>query len=286
MSTGPKMPLAIETRHGGARLRNWVAALAVALPPALLLGALLAAILPAPWRNAAVYASLLFVPCLWAGARIGPTLIARYDDQALQPPPAAEPGLRQAPTLDAAQQRAWAALESWCQAGTGDGRKPFWHPWRLPNIPERLGLAVMAGRDCDRASHLAAAFARHLDRDDELAALSAASRLKGWQLKLAVKWHELWWWRKRHPRQPWDCGYLAPDPAAPDRLARFRPRRPTLIIASTLRGDSLAQTLQTLAAAKAEYHHPVRLLMLDADAQPWPARVYGPGQVTLIQFAS
>ena len=276
----------LAKRRRNDSLRNCAASVAVALPPALLLGALLAAALPGPWRNAGIYACLFFVPCLWAGARVGPTLVARYDGQALMPPPAAQPGLRQAEPLNTAQQRAWAALQSWCQAGTGDGRTPFWHPWRLPDMPERLGLAVMAGGDGDDASRLVAAFARHLDQDDRLAALSAVSRLKGWRLKLAVKWNELWWWRRRHPLQPWDCGYLVQGPAVLDRLAYFRPRRPTLIVADAWRGDSLEPVLQVLAAAKADYRHPVRLLVINADCQHWPARVFGPGQATLIQFGS
>jgi len=286
VSKNPEMSQALAKRRRNDNLRNWAASVAVALAPALLLGALLAAVMPGPWRNAAVYACLFFMPCLCAGARVGPTLVARYDGQALMPPPAAQQGLQQAGPLDMAQQHAWTALQSWCQAGTGDGRTPFWHPWRLPDMPERLGLAVMAGRDGDGASRLVAAFARHLDQDDRLAALSAVSRLKGWRLKLAVKWNELWWWRRRHPRQPWDCGYLVEGPAAQDRLAYFRPRRPTLIVADALRGDSLEPVLQALAAAKADYRHPVRLLMIDAGSQYWPARVYDPGQVKVIEFDS
>ena len=272
-----------DKHRRNASLRNGAASIAVALPPALLLGVLLAAVLPGPWRHAGVYACLFFVPCLWAGARIGPTLIARYDGHALQPLPAAQPGLPQAGSPGATQQRAWATLESWCQAGTGDGRAPFWRPWQLPDMPEPLSLAVMTTGDSDGASRLVVAFARHLDRDDELATLAAVSRLRGWRLQLAVKWNELWWWRKRHPRQPWDCGLLVDSPDAAGRLTHFRPRRPTLIVADAWRGDHLAALLQVLAAAQADYRHPVRLLLLEADTQHWPAHLRDPRQVTVIE---
>lgn len=278
------MNQAPDRNHRNGTFMNCMASIALALPPALLLGALLAAVLPGPWGYAAVYAAVLYPPCLWVGLHIGPTLIARYDGGVLRPPAAAEPGLQQAAPQGAAQQRAWAALRAWCLAGMGDGRAPFWQPRRLPDMAERLGVAVLAGSDGAGASRLVAAFARHLDRDDELAALSAESRLMGLRLKLAVKWHELWWWRARHPRQPWDCGYLVEDAGAMVRLARFRPRRPTLIIAKALSGDALAQVLRVLCAAQAHYRHPVRLLVIEADGQHWPAGAQDLGRVTVIEW--
>lgn len=278
------MSNSLEKPHRNDSLMNWAAGIALALPPALLLGALLAAVLPGPWGYAAVYAAVLYPPCLWVGVHIGPTLIARYDGELLRPPAGADSGLQQAAPLGAAQQRVWVALQSWYLAGTGDGRAPFWQPWRLPDMAERLGVAVLAAPDGVGASRLVAAFARHLDRDDELAALSAQSRLKGLQLKLSVKWHELWWWRKRHPRQPWDCGYLVEGSAALVRLARFRPRRPTLIIANALCGDGLAQVLRVLGATKADYRHPVRLLVVDGDGRHWHAGAQDLGRVTVIEW--
>lgn len=273
-----------ENQHRNDKLRNWAAGIALALPPALLLGALLAAVLPGPWGYAAIYAAALYPPCLWMGVHVGPTLIARYDGALLRPPAGAEPGLQRA-VPQGAEQRVWAALQAWCLAGMGEGRSPFWQPWRLPDMAQRLGVAVLvAPPDGAGAARPVVAFARHLDRDDELAALSAESRLKGLRLKLAVKWHELWWWRKRHPRQPWDCGYLIDDPAMLVRLARFRPRRPTLIIADALRGDALAQALRVLGAAQVDYRHPVRLLVVDADGQRGHAGAHGLGPATVIEW--
>lgn len=283
--------------------KNRLASVAVALPSALLLAMLLEAALLAvglagdPWRDVAILAFALFLPCLWAGARIGPVLIARYDDEALRPEPPTEPGPQRAGPPDVAQQRAWQALESWCQSGMGTGRTPFWRPSLLPDVPERFSLAVMVGEAGAGKLRLADAFARHIDRNAELEALSAESRLKGLRLKLAVKWHELWWWRKRHPRQPWDCGYLVDDSAVAARLADFRPRRPTLIIADSLSDAGLGRALQTLCAAKMNYRHPVRLLVIDAkvpgvlelhfDAgtRRWQTSLGGLGEVPVIDFA-
>ena len=273
-----------EKRQHNGNLKNWVVGIALALPPAALLGALLAAVLPGPWGYAVVYAAVLYPPWLWVGLHIGPTLIARYDGELLAPPAGAEPGLRQATPQGAAEQRVWAALQSWCHAGMGDGRMPFWQPARLPDMAERLGVAVLVGGDGEGAARLVAAFARQLDRDDELAALSAESRLQGLRLKLAVKWHELWWWRRRHPRQPWDCGYLSEGPAMVVRLAQFRPRRPTLIIANALGGEDLARVLRVLGAAQAHYRHPVRLLVMDVDGRHWHAGAHDLGPVTAIEW--
>ncbi|WP_418648659.1 hypothetical protein ACNQFN_09435 [Thauera butanivorans] len=81
------------------------------------------------------------------------------------------------------------------------------------------------------------------------------------------------------------------------RLAHFRPRRPTLIIADELRDGSLEQVLQALGTAKADFRHPVRLLVIDAalpgmlelrfdtDAQRWHTPVHDLGQVSVIALS-
>ncbi len=218
---------------------------------------------PGAWRDILVLAILLFTPCWWIGARVGPALIARFDEDALRPAAAADLGMRWAGPLGPVQERVWAELESWCCSGMGDGRSPFWRPWVLPDVTERLSVAVMVGENGGGKSHLAEAFSRRLDRNKVLFALAAESSLKAVWLRVSVKWNELWWWRKRRHDQPWDCGYLVEDPAARARLAQFRPRRPTLIIADELRESSLDSALQALAAARVDFRHPVRLLVID-----------------------
>lgn len=262
----------VQGHHGSDRFKNWLASVLVALPTTLLLALPLQIPLSASglisadrlWSNLAMLMAALFLPCLWLGAQLGPTLIARYDDKALRPAPPEASDQQGAATLSPAQQTAWEALESWCKTGSGTGCRPFCDPSALPEVTERFSVAVLTGIDLADKSALIEAFARYLDRNDELDTLSAQSRLKGLLLKLTVKWHELWWWQKRHPRQPWDCGYLIDEPAAITRLTEFNPRRPTLIIANNLgNSPNLAQALQILLAAKSNYRHPVRLLLND-----------------------
>jgi hypothetical protein len=252
---------------------------------------------PGAWRDILILGLPLAVPCYWVGSRIGPTLIARFDEEALRSAPPAQMGLQWAGPLGPVQQAAWAALAAWCQAGTGTGRSPFWNPWVLPDVPERLSLAVLVGENGGGKSHLAEAFARELDRNEELAARSTRLRASAWALKLKVKWNELWWWRPRHPQQPWDCGHLVEDPAALGKLAQFRPRRPTLLVADELGADSLDRAVQWLSAARVDFRHPVRLLFIDValpstlalrfDARKleWHTRTHELGKVEVISLA-
>ncbi len=154
------------------------------------------------WRGLTWLTLMLFVPCMAPAARIGPILIARFDNRALRPVPPADQETRLAVPSGAVQQRVRAELEAWCLAGTGNGRSPLMRPWVMPEVPERFSLAILVGENRAGKSQLVEAFARSLDRDDELATLTTRSRLAGWRLKLSVKWHELLWWRARHARQP------------------------------------------------------------------------------------
>ncbi len=248
------------------------------------------------WHDTMTLSLLLLAPCYWAGSHIGPTLVARFDAETLRQAPPAQLGLQWAGPLGTAQQATWSALAAWCMTGMGTGRSPFWRPWVLPHVTERLSVAVLVGENGGGKSHLAAAFARTLDRDDELAALAAQSRAKAWALKLTVKWNELWWWRARHAQQAWDCGWLVEHRAAINPLARFRPRRPTLLIADALLDHALQDAVKWLSAARADFRHPVRLLVIDvalpgalalrfdAVRQDWRAHAYGLGRVDVISL--
>ena len=192
-------------------------ALLLALPAAALLTLAMQGFGAAPdrqaWHDFTWMTLLCFVPCLVPAAHVGSTPIARSDSDVLHPLPPANLISPQAAPLSAVQQRVWVELQAWCLAGAGNGRSPLLRRWAQPEVFVRLGLAVLLGNERAGRSRLAAAFARHLDREDELADLAARSRSAGWRLKLAVKWHELGWWRPRYVRQPWDCGYLADQPA-------------------------------------------------------------------------
>ncbi len=186
---------------------------------------------------------------LWAGPTLWRSLTARYAFAALCP---TRPDGDAGPATPVLR----AEIQAWCLAGLGTGRAPFWRPGALPDVAQRLSVAVLAG---PAPTVQIEALARQLDRDDELAALAARSKRQAIALKLAVKWQELWWWRARHPRQAWDCGWLRGDVAA---LARFSPRRPTLVIAQGVSDFAVETAVQHLLAGHLGYRHPVRLLVL------------------------
>lgn len=192
------------------------------------------------------------------------TLSARYDGAVMRdaPPAAAHTAAIDLPGTAAQHARTSAALRAWCHRGSGNGRAPLWRPWALPELPEALSVARWAPAAATPAQPLVEALMRELDRNGELAALAARSRLAALRLRLAVKAHELAWWRPRHPQQAWDTGYLRGTPASLARLAEFRPRRPTLMVAQNLAAADLAQALSTLQTAQVHYRHPVRLLLI------------------------
>lgn len=188
-------------------------------------------------------------------------LLARFDTRALRDlPPEADPAPAAADALRGPVLR-------WALAGLGSGRAPWWRPRALPDVAQRFSTAVLVTDDTAAALRACQRLARGLDRNDELAAVAAQSRAAGLRLRLAVKWHELWWWRARHARQPWDCGALIDDPEA---LRRFVPRRPTLVLAAGLAPERLRDAAALLRARSPAYPQPVRLLALVAHADAAP----------------
>jgi len=211
-----------------------------------------------------LFALVLFVyPLALVPARhIGPTLIARYDDEALRPWHTGDFGLRWAGPLGDSQNKAWKDLDGWCFAGAGTGESPFWRPWALPQVPQPFAIAVLTGSNGVGKSHLAEALCRELDGSLQLAACSG--RFASLRLRLRVKCQECLWWRRRHPADPWDSGYLVEDPAARRRLERFLPRRATLIVADELPPESLRKAIEDLNSRRSDFRQPVRLLIVDA----------------------
>ncbi|MFO1225561.1 hypothetical protein [Roseateles sp.] len=194
---------------------------------------------------------------LWAGPSLLRSLTARYDNAALSP--TRPDGKPEGDTDSQTTPALIAAIRTWCTAHLGSGRTPFWRPGAVPDVAQRLSVALLSG---PAPAAQIEALARQLDRDDELAALAAVSRRRAIGLKLAVKWQELWWWRARHPQQAWDCGWLRADVAA---LAAFSPRRPTLVIAQGLAAAAIDAAVRHLQAAHGSYRHPVRLLVLASE---------------------
>ena len=194
------------------------------------------------------------------------SLMARFDGAVMRVEPPRAVGSTAVP-LNAAQQAAWAHLHTWCFAGAGDGRNPFWRPGALPRVEQRFALARLAnGLDTERAP-LVEAFCRHLDGSDQLAAAGGA--MAGLLLRLRVKRDDALWWRARQPSDPWDCGHLIGEPQA---LQRFQPRRATLMVADESLSDAaLRRALHVMQANSAGFHHPVRLLVVgrSSEALAW-----------------
>lgn len=203
---------------------------------------------------------LMLIPGLW----LGPTLMARYDSQTLQPPSPRDGGVRWAGPTGAGQAAAWQRLHAWCHAGTGTGRSPFWRPWVLPQVTQRFAVAVLTEGSGTDPSQLAEALGRELD--GSLALEACTSRLDAIRLRLRVKYHNCQWWRTRQDCDPWDSGSLVQGAVAQDRLAVFAPRRATLIVAVGWTPQSLVWVIETLHARAPAFRHPVRLLIVDAPA--------------------
>lgn len=223
------------------------------------------------WNSVGWWLALLPVTVLaWVLLRhVLPTLLGRFNGAALRlaPPPAA--ALPASGPLDAEQRAAWRALASWCHAGTGDGRRPWWHPGALPRVEQRLSVALLQGGSTERQLALAEAFSRELDGSHLLSA--AGGRWAGLWLRLRVKRDDVQWWRARQPADPWDCGYLAGDPAGREALRHFRPRRATLVVAAGLPTEVVQEALLWLGAHQPRFAHPVRLLWLEPSAPSGPA---------------
>lgn len=174
------------------------------------------------------------------------SLLSRYDSLALRVEP-----LRPLPPAQAstAVNPAWKA---WCLRALD-----LEHPGSAspPRVPLALGFVADEG---GATAHSLEALSRDLDGDHLLRAChSAAAR---WRLKLRVKAQDLTPWRARRASDIWDCGYLAATPALPEHLARFRPRRPTLMVADPMPQAALQAAVAALSTASAGYSHPVRVL--------------------------
>jgi hypothetical protein len=178
------------------------------------------------------------------------TFIARYDTGLLRPPATPAGGAAAAP-LAPPEQALQDHLLAWCRHGAGDGRS-------VP--PQPLSIAVLTGAAADAQQALVEDLALRLDGTYDL--LAAGSRWRQRLFRLRVKWDECRWWRPRAAAAPWDSGYLINSAGATARLAHFRPRRPTLIVAQGLADTPLRDTLRTLATCRTHFAQPVRLLVL------------------------
>lgn len=190
--------------------------------------------------------------------RLLATLRARFDGAALRVALPDRPVLPLAmPT--AAQAARWAPLESWCFDGAGTGRSPLLRPARAPQVTQRFSIAVWPAEDPGDLD-LIEAFSRHLDGSHQL--LAAGGTLAGLRLRLRVKWCDVAWWRSRRASDPWDCGYALNEPPARAALARFEPRRATLVVAVGWPPEALMEALAAMQSSSPRFAHPVRWLVI------------------------
>jgi hypothetical protein len=220
----------------------------------------------------AVFAALVVV--MW---RVLPVLMARYDRHAMQLEPPDGPLPSPPRSLTPGERATQEQLKRWCREGVGTGKCPVWPPWGLPDVPQRLSVAMLLSSGSSAQRSLVECFSRELDGSLELAHVGGA--WAGLFLRLRVKRDDAMWWRTRQTSDPWDCGYLVNNPAARQALRRFRPRRATLLVAA---GDwpaqALRQDIEALHARRAQFHHPVRVLLMAPESPigPEPRAVTAP----------
>ncbi len=178
----------------------------------------------------------------WAALK---QLGARYDLAALRPP---EPGY--AAQAAAAQGRpAWRALRAWCLAGSSP-------------LNAQLTVAVLEGGDATSTHLLVQALC--LERDGSLQMLACRGAGGRLALRLKTKLHDVTPWRALQPGDAWDAGFLSGTDAGLQALARFQPRRATLLVAQGLSTPALRATCALLHARQRHYGHALRLLLVPA----------------------
>jgi hypothetical protein len=186
-------------------------------------------------------------PALRALKRLG----ARYDLAALQPPDPAYASV----ALAAPRRPAWRALRRWCLAGLG---KPA-----LPGLPLTVAVLEPAPGPGQAETH-ALAQALCLERDGSLQLLACRSAAERLALRLKTKLHDITPGRALQPGDAWDAGLLPGTAEALQALARFEPRRPTLLVALGLPAPAMRAICALLHARQTHFQRPVRLLLVPA----------------------
>ena len=201
-------------------------------------------------------------------ARSPSPLFARFDTKALcvDPPRQQSPPWR----LPLCMQQAlvFKSLLLWCQARAGVAACPVFAPWAHPLVEEAFAVAHLSGAQAAGKSLLALALSREMDGSVLLEA--CPTRWARWRVRLRVKLNDCQWWRARQLDDPWDCGYVHSAALASGAIARFLPRRATLIVADGLTRDEVEQCAAQLQANSAWYRCPVRLLVIAVGSEPAP----------------
>ena len=193
-------------------------------------------------------------------ARSPHPLFARFDTEALCADPPGQHSLPWRLPLCMQQALVFERLSQWCQARAGVAARPVLAPWAQPLVEKAFAVAHLSGAQAAGKSLLALALSRELDGSVLLKA--CPTRWARWRLRLRAKLHDCQWWRARQLDDPWDCGYVHSAALASGAIARFLPRRATLIVADGLTCEEVDQCAAQLHANSAWYHCPVRLLVI------------------------
>lgn len=179
-----------------------------------------------------------------------PLLRQRYDDAALAPIDRAAPKQDDPPLT--------GQLADWAYAGAGHGATLL--PWSRPAVPQPVTLARVAAADEAAVRGFAYRLAGYHQLDER-------SRLGGILYRIGVQLRPLLWFAPRQADTPWDDAWLtAADTPRLTALARWLPRRPTLIV---LADPQLASPVaDALAHAARHGDQPVRVLVLDPAVAP------------------
>ncbi len=166
----------------------------------------------------------------------------RYDLAALCPVPQPQSGAP-LPT----------ALAHWAREGCGDGRTPT--PWAEAQPPCPLAWQALGAEARPGLLQLCYTLAGYPELDRR-----SPTQAKLYRLKVQL-WPLLWC--APQDALPWDDGWLDSahlDAARMAALARWRPRRATLIVLDGLLAPQAQALRQTLEAQAAHYRQPVRVL--------------------------
>lgn len=179
-----------------------------------------------------------------------PLLRRRYDEAALQP-------ITRRPELNPGDERLKLDLADWAFSDAGHGATLL--PWQPPRVPLPLACRRVACRHENTLHHFAYRLAGYHQLDER-------SLLGGLLYRVAVQLRPLAWFIPRNRHTPWDdAWFTSMDARRLVALARWRPRRPTLIVLDRLQPVEVSRVMDALAHATERTEHAVRVVVLYAD---------------------